>query len=114
MKNYQVELYRYSRHGVHGNAYKGICVMEIEANSKKEAKQRVLENMVGEPISNFNFPVDCIDMEHAPEFIKIEDRGNCKTYKQIADTSNHIINEYDIQHKFIIFKGFRNFFVKFI
>jgi hypothetical protein len=98
-KMYQVELYKYHRHGVHGNSYHGICIVCVNATSKKAAKETALRELVGELASEYNFP---IDMAHAPEYECIEARENCSTYRQIADTANHIINEHDIAQPHII------------
>ena len=96
---YQVELYQYFRHGVHGNSYHGICIINVNATSKKAAKETALRELVGELASEYNFP---IDIAYAPEYECIEVRENCRTYRKIADTANHIINEYDIAQSNII------------
>ena len=93
MKYYNVEVYRAFTHGQHGSNYRGIATFSVTAKSKKEAKEIVLNNFIGEPITKYpDFP---IDPEHAPEYVK---NGNCWTAK-LSDVEKHIINEYDIAIK---------------
>lgn len=97
-KMYQVELYKRYWHGQYGYSYNGICVISVHAKNKKEAKEIALRELVGELASEYNFP---IDMAHAPEFECIEIGEHSRTYRQIADTKDHIINEYDIAQSII-------------
>lgn len=99
MKTYSVEIYKGNRHGQYKSEYTGIAVWTIEANSKKEAREKALDAMIGKKASEYNFP---IDYSHAPEATKEEMNGVvCYTMKYL-DSLNHLINEFDIAQKGII------------
>ena len=96
MKTYEVEVYNAYRHGRNKSAYSGIATFTVDAKSKKEAKEIVLNNFVGEPLKKYpSFP---IDPEHAPEYKR---EGNAWVGK-LVEVENHIINEYDIAMKDVI------------
>lgn len=96
-RTYEVNLYRGYRHGNYKSDYSGIGSWTVTATSKKAAKQFVLDNMIGLPAKEWNFP---IDPAHAPEFQEIKDADGRIHYtgKQV-EVDKHLINEYDIQLK---------------
>ena len=95
-KTYQVDLYRNYRHGCYKSEYGGIGSFVVTATSKKQAKDIVLDNLVGELAKNFNFP---IDPKYAPEYHLTENNGVLYYTGKQVEVDKHIINEYDIQLK---------------